>query len=237
MFWHIVDYNAPLSLSSLKAVASLNGEAVTQAKTRDLIRVETNGQAYYIKRYWTAGKKLRKYLFRSRAKAEWENLQYFKHLKIPAPLLVSYGEYRTLFHYEYGAFVMRALGNVIPLDTVLAEATLPCSLRLTLLQQIAQNLRRLHDYHFIHGDCFVRNFLVSPQEAKVYFTDCPRGRHMWGPFFDYGRVRDLASFYKGVQGSLSLTDQLRFFLWYCGEPRLTVKNKKLLRKVIKRLGL
>jgi tRNA A-37 threonylcarbamoyl transferase component Bud32 len=229
-----VDHNAPLSLSSLKAVVSLNGETVTQAKTRDLIRVETNGQAYYIKRYWTAGKHLRRYLFRSRAKAEWENLQYFKHLKIPAPLLVSYGESRSLFQYEYGAFVMKSLGSVMPLDTVLTEHTLPCALRLTLLQQIAQYLRRLHDHHFIHGDCFVRNFLVSEDGTKAYFTDCPRGRHMWGPFFDYGRVRDLASFFKGVQGVLSLTDQLRFFLWYCGESRLTAKNKKLIQKISRR---
>lgn len=236
MYWHIVDHQAPQAFASLNAVFTLHGEVVTQAKTRDLLRVENRGQIFFVKRYWTAGKRLRKYMFRSRAKAEWENLQYFNHLRVPAPHLVSYGESRRCFNYEGGAFVMHGLNDVLPLDALLSERRLSREMRLSLLQQIAQGLRTLHQHQFVHGDFFVRNFLVSIKDSKVYFTDCPRGRHMWGPFLAYGKVRDLASFYKGAQSVLSLADQLRFYLWYRGETRLTSEGKAMLMKVIKKSG-
>jgi hypothetical protein len=235
MFWHIVDHSAPPIFSSLKTVFSARGETITQAKTRDLLRVESNGNTYYVKRYWTAGKRLRAYCFRSRAKAEWENLQYFKQCGIHTPALVAYGEDRSFMRYQHGAFVMHALENVIPCDAALADPALSTEQRRAFLRDIAEGLRALHDRHFIHGDCFVRNFLVNTNKLKVYFTDCPRGRHLWGPFFNYGRIRDLASFYKHAMGLLSLPDQLRFFLWYTQEKTLNSKSKRLLKKITKRL--
>jgi tRNA A-37 threonylcarbamoyl transferase component Bud32 len=234
MSWH-TNHHAPAVFSSLKTVFSLQGETVTQAKTRDLLRVIHDNHIYYIKRYWTAGKRLRAYCFRSRAKAEWENLLYFKQCGLAAPEVIAYGEERSFLQYHQGAFVMPALHHVESFDVILKRG-IDATARRDYLRQIAQGLRRLHDHHFIHGDCFVRNFLVSLQNGVVYFTDCPRGRHMWGPFFNYGRVRDLASFYKELMLWVSLADQLRFFLWYSGEKQLAKTGKCLLRAVIARIS-
>ncbi len=236
MSWCIVDCNAPALFSSLASVSSLEGETVTRAKTRDLLRVVYAGETYYIKRYWTAGKGMRAYFFRSRVRAEWENLLYFKQCNIAAPDLVAYGETRSCLNYHYGSFVMHALDDSVKaLDILLSQPTSALERR-HWLRQVAEGMRRLHDQHFIHGDCFVRNFLVSTSSGTVYFTDCPRGRRMWGPFFDYGRVRDLASFYKGVRYLLSRTDQLRLLLWYQGERRFTPENRVLLKAVLQKVG-
>lgn len=201
--------------STLDGVLTLQGESITQAKTRDLIRYVAADKSYFIKRYWTSGKRLRRYMLRSRARAEWENIQFFHTLQIPAPHIIAYGEARKGVRYEGGAFIMEALPPVQPLDVLLAEGILSPLQKRNVLKQVALGMSVLHAHRFVHGDCFVRNFLIGTDDQRVYFTDCPRGRFMWGPFLTYHKRRDLRSFYMGAKSWLSRTEMLRMYLTYC----------------------
>jgi len=78
--------------ASLNAVFALQGERLTSDPPSEVIRIERNGVRYYVKRYWGAGKGLRRFIGRPRVKAEWQNLELFRHWGIPtAPSVWSAG--------------------------------------------------------------------------------------------------------------------------------------------------
>lgn len=237
--WHCVESGLPKQFSSLKEVMALEGETITEAKGRDVIRVTHKNKTYYVKRYTLAGKGLRAYLGRSRVRAEWENLQYFRHLQVPTVKLVAFGEDKSLISgYKQGAYIMHALNNVVPLDSIAQHPELIelRSWRLELLELLAHYVQKLHTKHFIHGDLYWRNLLLALEmKPTVYFIDCPQGKKMFGPQLEYGKVRDIACLAKESHQFFSRTDLLRFFKWYRGIYRLKSADKAFIRKVLKRL--
>ncbi len=237
--WHILDSQVPSIFSSLQSVMGLEGEIITQAPQRDVIRLKLAEKTYYLKRYTMAGKGLRSYLGRSRVRAEWENLQYFWHMNIPAPKLLAYGENRPLLSdYEAGAYVMQAIPNVVPLSSIeqYPELLDDRPWRIALLKLIASHIRTLHEDHFAHGDLYWRNILMQlSDEPKVYFIDCPQGAKYFGPRLTYQKIRDLACLAKDSRAYLSRTDLLRFFLAYRGHEGLTSQDKSFIRKLNQRL--
>ncbi|MNF03998.1 hypothetical protein D3C80_2034180 [compost metagenome] len=64
---------------------------------------------YYVKRYWAAGKGLRRWLGRSRVKAEWQNLKYFTQWGIPTAPVVGWGQERRAGAFHRGALITREL--------------------------------------------------------------------------------------------------------------------------------
>jgi len=238
--WHILNSQVPDPFISLRAVMSLEGELVTQAKNRNVIRIKVEGKTYYVKRYTAAGKGLRAYWGRSRVRAEWENLQYFWHMNIPAPKLLAYGETRPLFSdYGAGAYVMHGLPNTVPLSSIQQYPELLDlrSWRMELLSLIARYIKTLHDDDFAHGDLYWRNILLALEnKPAVYFIDCPQGKKYFGPQLAYQKVRDIACLAKESHAFFSRTDLLRFFLAYRGHERLTADDKSFIKKVFERLS-
>ena len=74
---------------SLEAVFALQGKRLTKDPLSEVIVRELAGVRYYVKRYWGAGKHLRRYLGRPRVKAEWQNLRHFARWGMPTATLVS----------------------------------------------------------------------------------------------------------------------------------------------------
>jgi tRNA A-37 threonylcarbamoyl transferase component Bud32 len=237
--WHILDPSFPEPFRSLKSVMQLEGELVTKAKNREVIKFTHAGKTYYIKRYTSAGKGIRAHLGRSRVRAEWENLQFFWHLKIPSPKLIAYGEERTLINgYVAGAYVMQALPHVVPLNSIEQYPALiqDQAWRFPVITQIAHAVKTLHAEGFAHGDLYWRNILLSLEDKPtVYFIDCPMGKFYFGPKLSYQMIRDLACLAKDTHRYFSRTDLLRFFLMYRGHDHLTREDKIMLQRILLRL--
>jgi len=237
--WHCVENGLPKAFNSLKDVMLLAGDPITQAKNRDVIRVSFNNKTYYVKRYTAAGKGLRAHIGRSRVRAEWENLQYFRHLGLPAPKLAAYGEDKSLIAgYKQGAYVMHAIPNVVPLNAAEQHPEILAlrSWRLGLLSLIARHIKKLHDNGFVHGDLYWRNILLGLEDKPtVYFIDCPQGGKTFGPRLQYGMVRDIACLAKDAHNFFSKTDLMRFFKAYRQVEKLTSNDKAFIRKVWARL--
>jgi len=76
---------------NLDAVFSLQGQKITEDKVSDVIKVSHLGVNYYVKRYHSAGKGLKRFFGKPRVKGEWENLQWFAKWGIPTDNLIGYG--------------------------------------------------------------------------------------------------------------------------------------------------
>ncbi|MFV9681748.1 lipopolysaccharide kinase InaA family protein [Pseudomonas sp. NY15367] len=220
---------------SLEAVFRLEGERLTSDPLSEVIRIERGGVRYYVKRYWGAGKGLRRYLGRPRVKAEWQNLKLFAKWGIPTAPIIAHGLERRAGAFVRGALVTRELENTRDM----AEMASQSDPRLhdsqwvaAVSRQLASHTRTLHDHSFTHNDLKWRNLLVN-DKVELFFIDCPTGSFWWGPLLRYRIVKDLACLDKVAKYHLSRTQRLRFYLQYRQRSRLSRGDKQRVREILR----
>ena len=223
------------AFGSLEAVFRLEGERLTSDPLSEVIRVELDGTRYYVKRYWGAGKGLRRYLGRPRVKAEWQNLKLFAKWGIPTAPIIAHGLERRAGAFVRGALVTRELENTRDM----AEMASQGDPRLhdshwvaAVSRQLASHTRTLHDHSFTHNDLKWRNLLVN-DKVELFFIDCPTGSFWWGPLLRYRIVKDLACLDKVAKYHLTRTQRLRFYLQYRQRSRLSRGDKQRVRKILR----
>jgi hypothetical protein len=234
--WHLDSAYAQLAadFGDLERVFALQGKRLTKDPLSEVILIERDGVRYYVKRYWGAGKGLRRYIGRPRVKAEWQNLKHFAKWGVPTASIVAYGLERKQGSFVRGALITRELDHTQDL-ALLAKRDDP---RLRdkdwvagVSRQLARATRTLHDHHFTHNDLKWRNLLVNDR-AELFFIDCPTGSFWWGPLLRYRIVKDLACLDKVAKYKLSRSQRLRFYLQYLGRERLNTSDKKRIRQIV-----
>lgn len=222
------------AFGTLEAVFQLEGERLTSDPLSEVIRVEIEGVRYYVKRYWEAGKGLRRYLGRPRVKAEWQNLKLFAKWGIPTAPIVAHGLERRAGAFVRGALVTREIVNTCNMAEMVErdDSRLKDSQWVAhISRQLAASTRTLHDHHFTHNDLKWRNLLVN-DKAELFFIDCPTGGFWWGPLLRYRIIKDLACLDKVAKYHLTRTQRLRFFLQYRRRSQLSVADKRHVRQVL-----
>lgn len=221
-------------LADLDKVFRVEGELVASDPLSDVLRIECQGQRFYLKRYHGAGKGLRRYLGRPRVKAEWQNLKHFAKLGIATAELVGWGLERRFGCFVRGALVTAELPGTEDLAALARRGAACLQDRAwvdTVSRQVADYTRRLHDIGFAHNDLKWRNLLVDAQ-GTVFFIDCPTGNFWWGPPLRYRIIKDLACLDKLGKQHLSRTQRLRFFLQYRRKSRLTAEGKRQIIRIL-----
>lgn len=235
--WYLDPAYAGLSeeFGDLAGVFALEGKRLTRDPLSEVVLIERDGVRYYVKRYWGAGKGLRRYIGRPRVKAEWQNLKNFAKWGIPTAPIVAYGLERRGGAFVRGALITRELEQTRDLaamanssDERLRDAGWVDGIS----RQLARATRTLHDHHFAHNDLKWRNLLVNEQ-AELFLIDCPTGSFWWGPFLRYRVIKDLACLDKVASKVLTRSQRLRFFLQYRGRERLSADDKRRVRQIVK----
>ncbi|MEO4045477.1 lipopolysaccharide kinase InaA family protein [Pseudomonas sp. CAU 1711] len=235
--WYLDPAYAGLNaeFGDLASVFALEGKRLTRDPLSEVILLERGGVRYYVKRYWGAGKGLRRYIGRPRVKAEWQNLKHFAKWGIPTAPIVGYGLERKAGAFVRGALITRELEHTRDLalmakqgDGRLRDASWVDGVS----RQLAGATRALHDHHFAHNDLKWRNLLVN-EDGELFLIDCPTGSFWWGPFLRYRIVKDLACLDKVAGRVLSRSQRLRFYLQYRGRQRLSAGDKRRVRQIVK----
>ena len=219
----------------LHAAVSAPGEEINGNWMSRLVRCQKGDNYYYIKTYTRRGRWLRRFIGRSRTRAEWENLQAFVAMGLPAADLVAYGESGMGERYR-GTLITKEVEGTLDLAT-LAEnrhsLLADRQWRLQIIDRLSRAVRKMHGFRFVHNDLKWRNLLVNVTDAPtVHFIDCPLGRKMPWPFLVRGRIKDLACLDKIAKKQLSQMERLRFYLAYKGKTRLSANDKKEIYRVL-----
>lgn len=221
--------------SSIEATQHLKGVEINANWMSKLVRVSCDSGNYYVKTYASRGRFLRRFLGRSRVRAEWENLKLFDELGIETAELIAYGE-QTQGPYA-GALVTREVAETQDLAVIAQQngALLGNkNWRNRVFHRLSDAVRALHRHGFVHNDLKWRNILVEPGlDPKVYLIDCPMGRVMRGPLLTRGIVKDLACLDKVARQKLTRGDRLRFYLLYKRKDRMDSKAKKEVRRILR----
>lgn len=230
------EQSMPGVFKDLDSVFSLSGQLITQDRLSELLKVSVMGENYYVKRYYLAGKNLRRYLGEPRVKSEWINLQWFAQHGIATAEVVACGMERRLLGFKRGALITREIPGAVDLAS-LARSHDPRLSNERWVNQIslqaAEMLYKMHQHGFIHNDFKWRNLLVDSSD-KLYVIDCPLGRFWYGPFLRYRILKELAMLDRVAKYRFRRTQRLRFFLNYRRARRLTPQDKKLLYRFFQR---
>ena len=235
--WSIEHNLAPEAahrFGSLDSVFSLNGTCVSRDRMSDVIRVDINGETYYVKRYYHAGNIWRKFLSYPRVLCEWRNLKRFYKWQIPSAEIVAHGlQYKWGFFCR-GAIITAAISNSHDLASLAMEQ--PALFKNhqwidNVSQQLAAITRRLHQHSFAHNDLKWRNILVD-QSGKVFIIDCPNGLFWIPPFLQYRIIKDLACLDKMAKHHLTRTQRIRFYLQYVQKTKLDHSDKLKIRTIL-----
>lgn len=222
--------------STLNRVFTLEDRAVTRDSLSEVLYKRINDLGYYIKRYYRGGRGLRNWFGVPRVKREWDNLVYFRRLRLPTLELEAFGGERRRGRFVRGALVTQELPGSRDLLTIARSGDGHLNdrhWRWQVSRQVADGLATLHARRFCHGDIRWRNLLVTEGACpRVHFFDCPAVRFWVGPFLAYRRIKDLACLDEEARIYLTRTQRLRFYRRYrrCGE--LTPETKAEIRKVI-----
>ncbi len=222
--------------STLERVFTLEGRIVTRDSLSQVLYKRINDLGYYIKRYYRGGRGLRSWFGVPRVKREWDNLVYFRRLRLPTLELEAFGGERRYGRFVRGALVTQELPDSRDLLAIARSADGRLAdphWRRQVSRQIADGLSVLHARRFCHGDIRWRNLLITGgTRPRVHFFDCPAGRFWVGPFLAYRRIKDLAYLDEEARIYLSRTQRLRFYLRYRGCGKLSPGAKSEIRKVI-----
>lgn len=219
----------------LATVFSLEGERIAKDPLSQVFRLRLDGQIYYLKRYFSAGKRMRRWLGRPRVKAEWQNLQQFAKWGIPTAELVGWGLQRGLLgQFLRGALITREVANSTDLSQLWQNHDPRLADRAwvrKVSQQVADATRIMHSHRFAHNDLKWRNILVD-KGAQIHLIDCPSGTFWRGPVLRQRIIKDLACLDKIGNKALSRTQRLRFYLSYCNKTRLEASDRPFINSIL-----
>lgn len=225
------------AFSSLEQVWALQGKVITASSLCTVLRVELDGKGYYVKRYGRAGDGLARYLGKSKARREWENLLRFKVWGLSVANVVAYGEEGVGWSRKGALITAEVQGSADLAALAAADSPLLRSADwvAAVSDQVAHASAVMHQYQFAHNDWKLRNILVSGPEHSplIHMIDCPAGAFWWGPFFEYRRIKDIACLDKIGKKVLSRSQRLRFYFQYVGAKHLTKKDKRDIGKILK----
>jgi hypothetical protein len=178
----------------------------------------------------------------SKARCEFRNYAVFTRLGIRCARRVACGEERDALGRLRRAFILtEAIPDAVTLVEFfqnVAERLRPGAhqLRQAVIRQLAEMTRRAHGAGFFHHDLVWRNVLVThapPDEPRLWWIDCPRGRFdHWSPWRERRRVKDLASLDKVASQLATRLERVLFVKHYLGLSRLDAGAKSLIRHAL-----
>jgi len=203
----------------------------------------------YYKQYDFRPASWRYFIRGSKARIEFRNNIAFEQMEIPSPSPMAYAEIRNPIGCLRRAFIItRSIPDAVPLPEYIKNfAPSPTTAehrrrRNAIIAQLARALRTAHGHNFYHNDLHWRNILIThaedaPEDApKVWWIDCPRGRHDRSLFLRTHRmVKDLATLDRTASARCTRTERLRFLLIYLGTRPRSAAERNALRTLARRI--
>jgi tRNA A-37 threonylcarbamoyl transferase component Bud32 len=188
-----------LEALKLDNCAQINRSAVFQQN----IQVDGTELPVYIKLYAYSKPPWQRWFRQSKSRNEVRNLLFFKSIHIPTPRIIAWGVRKNRLGLIREEFIIT---EAIPKTKMLDDyVTAACPDRSTcefrkrrdsIIDQLSQWTRKMHESGFFHQDLKWRNILARTKgtQVELFWIDCPKG--YFSSFSiqqKHGRIKDCAT--------------------------------------------
>jgi heptose I phosphotransferase len=237
-------------LDSFERVMSLTGgRVVRDFPGRQTVRVELKApgggtQAVFLKRYAAAYLTGRRWWQRrfgfdggaDEAMREWRNIRQMNALGIKTAEPIALGQERSAGMVTRSFLMTAEIVDAVE-GSAFAERLAPQQRR-GLMRHVGELIRRFHTAGFVHKDFYLGHILIVPGaiEPELFLIDLQRVvkpccfRERW-------IAKDLGALaYSSLRAGVTWTDLMRLYLEYCQQARLGPSEKRLARRVARRVA-
>lgn len=227
------------SFPNLDSIFAIQSEIISKSNQSEIFSIDINQQKYYVKRYFTT-KGVASWFGFSRFRTETKNQLWFNQSGLPSAVVIAYGEERIFLKTKRAVLITKAISNTKDLAYIAKHTpeAFRCPIwRKQLIKQSASILQYFHRQRFCHNDLHWRNILVQSSTdtniIQLHLIDCPSGKKLTWPLFNYKKFKDLANIDKRAPQHLSKTQRLRFFMAYQQIDTLSAKDKRSIKEILK----
>ena len=214
-------------------------------RERSTQRLNVGGTTVYVKKHFFPGvREILKNLLRLQlpggALHEWRALLAFHANNIPTMIPICAGSKPLLWRIEKGSFLLtQDLGEASRLNDILkANGAIPTrgkklETKKRILENLADITRRMHNAGINHKDYYLCHILMDNTEG-LYVIDLHRvnARDKVGKRW---MVKDLAALlFSSLEVPVTHGQRLAFYKRYMQLSRLTVEDKTLIRRIIRK---
>lgn len=200
-------------------------------------KISIENKHYFLKKFVLRKKLWVRFFSFSKIYTEYNNLALFQKLGIPVAKVVAYGQETIGWIVQRGLLITEELTHCHDLAEIADKH--PHLLQQAdwlkkVSHQLADAARKMHQYQFAHSDFKWRNIMIDTKAdfPQIYLIDCPAGMRWYRPFLEYRIIKDLACLDKRAKYELSKKQRLAFYKDYAQCQKLSVKDKKRIRKVL-----
>jgi len=171
----------------------------------------------------------------------WHERKIIKQLgalRIPAPMVVAYGE-KMFLGYERASFLItlgivgQSLERYVPKHLSRSAGPQELRKRRAWIARLAELISRFHNAGYCHRDLYLSHVFISFKsdgEPIFYLIDLARCFRMYLRKTRW-IVKDLAGLDYSAGTFVTRTDRLRFLLSYLAKEKLDAASKGLIRKI------
>ena len=238
--WSVVSSEDAEIFQSMDTVLATPMEKITYDSISGVSRVVANA-TYYVKVFSGKRERVKQLLGISRYDLELRNLAYFARQGLNTPSVAASGSERLFGFMRRGMLVTVEVSGSTSLEDLIDSGSLydnGVQYVRSLLKQLAQAVKLLHEDGFFHRDLKTRNILVQGgvEDCRLFFFDCPSGHHPVRFLRKRGVVRDLAYLERGLRGKLRNADMLFLFREYRGVEKLAPQDRQFAQRVLAYYG-
>lgn len=252
------DYQSAMSkvgLTSIDAVFSYDAaenlmkKNLARFRSRLQFDIETPGSPLrmkvFLKRYdsppvfdqirnWLSARSRKSY-----ASIEFSAVNDLTAAGINAPKVISYGEQWGVMFEKRSFLITEKIPNAESIERKLPECFNGPATKENLrprrdfIARLASFIKQFHETDYRHRDLYFSHIFYD-DTGRFFLIDLARAFKPAILEWRY-RVKDLAQVYYSAPGRyFSKTDRLRFFIAYTGRHRLTLEDKAMTRRIIKK---
>jgi len=241
-------------LNDTEAVLRCIGDRLAAwSRTTDTVQVHLKRNAtwtgsVFVKRYHYPSWKHRlkgmfrgTFLFRSRARSEFDALHAMRSRGIQAVRPVAYGERRVLRFLRSCFLITEAVPGAMSLASFARRcaegggSAIEPAARREIITCLARQIRHMHEQGFVHGRLYARNILVRPlpeRRFEFYLLDASSSRRIWPRRITRTAVvMDVARLAASARHACTRSDLLRFAKTYLGTDKLRDQDRAWMNRV------
>ncbi len=214
-----------LGICDFSQFFSLSGERIKEKDSNKKVeRIRIEKRFFYIK------KEISKNLFSPSLMNEWKMLGIAEKNGVPCPKRVASG-IRVSFPKKVESFLITCEIEGEKLEDLLIKGSIDEKSKLSILENLAEIVKRLHNLKIVHKDLYLCHIVVK-KDLSIYLLDFQRAERK--RLFYRWMIKDLSALDLFGKRFFRKSERLSFLKRYLGIEKLRKREKALVKKILKR---